>query len=411
MVGRSGYARPYAVAMLTVLDVDDSWGAAAEDARRYQSEKLACLQQRSDVRHIVVMPDSGTWTSVHGRTLIEHVEAPLRPGSVTERTLVSGLRDLVQLHRPSVIECGSPALLPLLIQVAAARLDPRPALIGHWHGDLARGRVGPSLAAIGPRLAAAGERAADWWSRQGYAGLDAVLVPSRDEARMLLARGVERLYLTPMGVDAECFAPHRRALELVERLRAGVESRVIVWTDGAAEIVAPIYAELCRRSSHDPALVLGGADRDANERFAAARVHVHAPRCESASERARWIASCDVGLLHGGGAGAEAMASELAIVAGAVGRAGELVRESGCGRTLGEPSPSALAEAALALARACDRDELGQRGRAWIRRFDWPSCIDRVLACYREVLDHVRHGRRVPAGIHERMQPLAIESG
>src|SRR5690606_3559907 len=347
----------------------------------------------------------GTWTSVRGSALVEHVEGPLWPGSERERMLVSGrrVRDLIQLHRPSVIECGSPTLVPMLIQLAAARLDPRPALIGYWHGEPTR--VWPT----GPRMVAAAERALGWWSRQGYAGLDAVLVPSRDQAQMLLARGVERLYLTPMGVDGQRFAPQRRAAGLVERLQAGVDSRVIVWTDAEPSTVMPIYAELCRRSSHDPALVLGGGDHPANQRIAAARAHVHAPGCESAIERASWLASCDVALLLGGaGTCAEAMASALAIVAVAGTRAGELVRDSGCGRAVNR-SPRALAEATLALAAAADRAELGGRGRAWISRFDWRSCFDRALVCYREILDHVRRGARVPAGIHERLQPLMLE--
>jgi alpha-1,6-mannosyltransferase len=388
--------------MLTILDVLDS---TAEDARAYWSEKLAYLQDRTDLRYVAVVPDVGTWTSVRGQGLIEHVEAPLRPGSGSERTLISGraLRDLVQLHRPSVIECGSPAVLPMLIQLAAGRLEPRPALIGHWHGDLSRAWISP---AVGPRIAAAGERAADWWSRTSYAGLDAVLVPSRDEAQMLFARGVDRLYLTPMGIDAERFAPQRRASELVERLRAGVDSRVIVWTDAEPAIAGPIYAQLCRRTSHDPALLLGGSDQAANHRFAAARAHVHA--LDGELDRASVIASCDVGLLLGGaGACAEAMAAGLPIVARTGTRAGELVRESGCGRVLAA-QPITLAEAALTLASASDRAELGGRGRTWIRRFDWPSCFERTLLVYQEVIDHVRRGRRVPIGIHERPQPQML---
>ncbi|MFO7566116.1 MAG: glycosyltransferase [Enhygromyxa sp.] len=402
--------------MLTILDVTDSWGPhsgpkfpgspAAEDARRYSSEKLAYLQDRADLRYVVVVPDSGTWTERRGRALIEHVEAPERPGSPGERMLVSSrrLRELVQLHRPRVIECGSPTVMPMLIQLAAARLDPRPALLGYWHGDLTREVIAPRLAAIGPRVAAAGERVAAWWSRQGYAGLDAVLVPSRDEARTLFARGVDRLYWTPMGVDAACFAPR----DPPARPRGGGASP-LVWTDAAASVIAPIYAQLCRRSVQDPALVLAGPDHAANWRFAAARPQVHAPAFDSASERASWLASCDLALLFGGaGACAEAMASALPLVAAAGTRAGELVRESGCGRTLSGQDTRTLAAATLALSRASDRAELGARGRAWISRFDWPSCFERILLCYEDVLDHLRHACRVPVGIHERLQPLAL---
>src|SRR5690606_1385761 len=223
-------------------------------------------------------------------------------------------------------------------------------------------------------------------------------------------------------------SPDRRELARVDALRAGLRSRLLLWTDADARTIAPIYAELCRRSSHDPALVLAGpgpggdADRDARRRLASAREHVHAPDWGSSESRASALASCDLGLMFGAAGGgatacAEAMASALAIVAvaGRMGtgrdagaRAAELVRESGCGRTVHDASPARIAEAVRALASDPARAELGGRGRPWITRFTGASCFAREQICVAEILEHVRLGRRAPAGIHERMQPLAL---
>ena len=426
--------------MLTILDVRNTWSRAADDADRYLAEKIEFTQGRPDLRHIVIQPDTGDWTERRGHTLIEHVGGlghelgqeltRLGVGRLGSRVaglgrsragLVPGrrLRELVQLHRPDVIECGSPVLLPALVQVAAARLSPRPALIGHWHGDLAHA-VRPRVAQVDARLANVAEQTTDWVTRTGYAGFDAVFVPSPAEAQQLRLGGVERLYLTPLGVDADRFTPAAREPGRLAQLRAGVDARAIFWIDAEVERVAPIYAALCQRSSHDPALILA-RDDPRSQRFARARAHVQvAPSvADDPDARASLLAAADVAVALGGAvACAEAMACARPLLAaadvasGVAGaRAAELVRASGCGRTVGgRARAEAIADAVLRLSAEppAEREAAGQRGRVWIHRFDWPSCFERILAAYVEVLEHLRAGRRVPLGVHARRMPPAL---
>jgi alpha-1,6-mannosyltransferase len=397
--------------MLTILDVHGLRAPLPSDLRRYHATKLAFMQARADVRYVLVQPGRGSWTEARARhVLVEHVEAVPWPASLDERSLDAArkLRDLAQLHRPNVIACGSAALLPIVLRIAGGRLRPQPALIGTWHAESGRERALPNHEFALGRWADAGERVSRWWSVQAYAGLDAVFVRTPEDGAALRSQGIERLYLTPMGIDLEVYSPRRRVLALIDQLRAGDESRPIVWTDAEASRVAPIYAELCRRTRRDPALVLANEDDDGRRRFAAAREQVHAPSFASEIERAELLASCDAGLCFGASTTAEAMACALPIVAPAKGRAAQLVRAASCGRASGEPTPAALASALLELVGDPERSATGRRGRMWISRFDSDSCFERELACYAEVLGHLRRGRRVPPGLHEPRQPPAL---
>ena len=443
--------------MLTILEVHDD---ADEQARQ-----LLARPQEPGVRWVLVRPDRLTWTEApNHEQIIEHVEAPLRPGSRTRRVLLrpQQLIDLVALHRPAAIVCGSLHVAPLMAHVAAGRLRPRPALIGAVHGS--RGHEAPGLAALVPSLSSAVTRAASWWSTQNLGRLDAVFVGSLRDAEPLRAAGVERIYHTPRGVDLDVFSPTRReqaargaiphdtSLGLFDegfvaetcstpstaafRLRAPAENpgarsrdglrhgllgrigelgreRLIVGLAIAPDIDAALlrrlHAALARRLPVDPALVI--LDRGASEsrarlqRLAASVAHVHLPDSSDADIRAQWLAACDLVVCLGddGPAIAEAMACARPIIA--AGSPAERVEESRCGRVLASLDAEPIAEAVLALWRGGELDQLGARGRSFIMNFERCACLRHELACVREVVAFVRAGQRVPTGIHARMLP------
>jgi hypothetical protein len=73
---------------------------------------------------------------------------------------------------------------------------------------------------------------------------------------------------------------------------------------------------------------------------------------------------------------------------------------------LAEADPDVLADAVVRLCRSDEWASLGQRARSYaashLRLCD---CLARERLCQLEVIELVRAGKRVPAGIHERMQP------
>lgn len=403
--------------MLTILEVGNIDG-----------DRVRELQTCTDpeVRWVLVQPDRATWTEAHGRELIvEHVAA--RSGNTLVGT--RALRDLVQLHRPAAIACGSPLSSASLMKLASGRLVPRPALVGVWRADVSA-LVRRELLRVDVRVAELGARASRVWAAQALAGFDAVFVGSRRVAGQLRAHGVDRIYHTPRGVDLELFRPSRRE-RVGELERAGDRPilAIVIGPEIDASVLRRIYAALQRSLTIDPALVI--VDRSTGEhrarlaRFADAFAHVHLPDCREPSERARWLAACALALIlpghvpghETGAVCAEAMACGLPIVgvatpeSGALGadRVAELVEQAGCGRMLPDADPELLADAVIQTCRAEPSASLGQRGRSFVLRLRLSDCLERERLCYREVIELVRAGKRVPSGIHERMQS-AVDS-
>ncbi len=411
--------------MLTILDVNNFWSPVGGGVRRYHLEKLAFMRARADVRYIFVQPDTHTWTEAsEGNVVIEHLAAPNQPRTKDYRMIVEprDLRALVQLHRPHVIECGSPAVLPLLVQLAGYRLHPRPTLVGFWHADFPRTYIARKLGELDPRLADPGERAAWWWARRGYGNFDAVFVASRRVADNLMVHGLDRLFYTPLGVDCERFSPAHRDLEEVERLRAGRPDRPVIFfphrlqdEKGLSWLIAA-YDQLCRRLPHDPALVFAGTGPDAPrvQAMAERREHVHyLGYIDTPEAMARWYASCDLALGLSafetfGLSCAEAMASGLALVAADQGGAAELVEDSGCGLTVPYNDVQALTDAIVELIDERALGERGQRGRRHVERLTWDRCFERQLLCYEELVALRSAGRRLTPGVHERLMPAKL---
>jgi glycosyltransferase involved in cell wall biosynthesis len=183
-------------------------------------------------------------------------------------------------------------------------------------------------------------------------------------------------------------------------------------TRADVDLLARVYARLCRRVARDPALIVHAPPSEALDRLVAAHAQVHVGGFADPGLRAGCLAGCDLALVlpghDGGWAGcAEAMACGRAVVGAGQGGA-ELVGAAGCGRAVARADVEGLVAAVLDLHQTGRSDELGRIGRLFIERHDRDSCAARELACFEEVLERVRAGRRVAAGIHERNQPVAL---
>lgn len=406
--------------MLTVLDANNFWSPSGGGVRRYQLEKLRCFEGRDDVRYVFVQNDARRFTERRGENVVvEHVVAPSPPGGGDYRAMVlpGALRRLVAEHRPDVIECGSPYVMPLLVRLAGRHVSPRPALVGFWHADFPRAYAGRKIGDLNAALAEPAERAAWWWARRGYGAFDAIFVASRAVARNMQEHGLDRLYYTPLGVDAVRFSPERRDPELVTRFEAGVPGRPVIFfphrfqdEKGLRPLLAA-YDRLAERLDPVPALVFAGTgpDQPLVEAAVARHPHVHyVGYLDSPEAIARYYASASVSVALSafetfGLSCAEAMASGLALVAADQGAAAELVMDSGAGLTVPFGDARALEDALETLLREGRWAERGARGRAHVQRFTWEACFERELVCYREVVEHVRRGERVPRGLHERL--------
>lgn len=83
----------------------------------------------------------------------------------------------------------------------------------------------------------------------------------------------------------------------------------------------------------------------------------------------------------------EAMAHRLPVVATDVGYLKPLVRESGGGILISQGDVEGLAQAIVRLSNDADyRRQLGENGRAYVQRFDWPKIIGKLLRLHERVI-------------------------
>jgi alpha-1,6-mannosyltransferase len=402
--------------VLTVLDVNNFWSPTGGGVRRYELEKARVLADRADVEFVFALPDRSTWTERRSANVVfEHIGETLPwAGEYRNIVLAGALRQVIERHRPDVIECGSPIFLPPLVHLATAKLEPRPAIVGFWHADFPRTYTGLGMRLIHPALEPWGERFGWWWMRRALGHFDAIFVASRWVGRNLIANGLDRLYYTPLGVDSDLFNPELRDPKLVERFRGGDPRRAILFfphrfsEEKGVRNLLQAYELLSQRLDPAPALVFAGTgpERKLVEHAAATHEHVHFVGYLASRELlARHFASSDICPCLSkfetfGLSTAEALASGLAVVAADEGSAGELVEDCGGGLTVPYNDPEALATAIITLIEEGRLRERGERGRAYATRLTWDATFDRELRFYREIIEAKRSGRGVTPGFH-----------
>lgn len=396
--------------MLTVLDVSNHWSPTGGGVRRYQLAKIETLSRQADVRHVLVTPERGRETLCpHDNVTVERVPAVHAPGSGGYRYLLRStpLVEVFARHRPDVVLCGSPIVMPALVRRALYRARVDAAVIGFWHADFPRTYFGRGLARFGHRPEAVAERLGWWWARREYRRFDATIVASRSVAENMRRHGIENLFVSPLGVDTETFDPARRDPELVAEVKAGDQRRRVIFfphrlcSEKGLDVTLAAYAHLVERMDPAPALVFAGTGPGTKEVDAAVKrwPHVHAlGYIDERETLARWFASSDITLSLSawetfGLSTAEALASGLPVVAADVGAAAELVEDSGSGLTVPHRDPAAIARAVSEILQSPDLEQMRRRGRDHARSLTWEACFARELHIYRDVL-RARRERR-----------------
>jgi alpha-1,6-mannosyltransferase len=293
------------------------------------------------------------------------------------------LRRIAAHERPTIIEAGSPLLVPWL--AAAAARDLGVPLVAYHHGLLPH-----AVAAAGGR-AAAGAAAA--YLRRLDRLFAVTLVGSDFAVAELRAAGVERAVRAPLGVDLACFHPSRRAESAETRRRLGLPDGPLVGFVGRfapekrLDLLLRAWPAVARATG--ATLVLAG-DGPLHARLRAAadeRTVRWLPFEPGRADVAALLAALDVYVSPGaietfGLAALEALATGTPVLSADRGGVAELVTRSAAGALFEAASVDALAESAIALLRA-DLPALGVRGRAYVEReHAWDVAFDRIFAIY-----------------------------
>ena len=358
-----------------IADITMFYAPTSGGVRSYLTNKHQYLATQAGVRHSMLVPgpreahDGGLTTLPApplGRT---GYRLPLRGGPWTQA--------LCRLQ-PDLIEAGDPYRLAWAALAAGDRLGV--PVIGFYHSDLPR--------LLEKRFGGITRRLVGRYVHGLYARFTEVLAPSRVMARELNALGVERVSVTPLGVDVNAFHPRHADPALRQRLGIGPNTRLLVFAGRAArEKNIPLLLRAAAALGPKFHLLLIGPGMP---RAGGRNVTVLDGFMPTA-ELARCLAACDA-LIHAGTHETfglvilEAMASGLPVVGVRAGAVPELA-VPGTGVLAVEASCDALVEATRTLFRL-DAAAMGRRARRHVEeRYAWARTLATQLAVYRRVLD------------------------
>jgi glycosyltransferase involved in cell wall biosynthesis len=250
------------------------------------------------------------------------------------------------------------------------------------------------------------------WYRRLHALADCNVVPTRELAGTLAARGFEHLVVAGRGVDAQAFAPRWRDSWLRRDWHAAVHNPVLLFVgrldhDKNAELALATFERL-RQDDRALRMVVVG-DGPLRARLQAEHPRAAFAGWQRGTELARHFASADVLLQPDpdaafGSATLEAMASGLAVVAWDTAAAGLhivdgdngfLVPRALAGDGVRRRSGRALAAFVAATRRALEtaafpEDPLRRKARQAALRADWDTALNAFEQRLRQIATHAR---------------------
>jgi alpha-1,6-mannosyltransferase len=413
---------------LKTLHLTNCWHPASGGIGTFYRALFEAAERAGHLIRLVV-PGIATSVEEVGRFgRIYHIEAPRAPLNPDYRLVLphrflfprTALQRIINDERPDLIEASDKYSMPYLAGLLRTRRLPgigiRPTVVGLSHE-----RLDENMAAYVLR-GGASQRFCRWYMKWIYFPMfDHHITVSEHTADELIraARGhrVRRgIWVAPMGVDCDRFAPARRSRIIRERLlnlTGGNPQATVLFYAGrlAPEKNLSLLIETAARlnpSCFRLAVAGGGILLDSLKKACAAGNLRHVVFLGHVSDRellADYLANADV-FVHPnprepyGIAPLEAMASGLPLVGPNAGGVTSYADESNA--WLASPEPEAFASAIEAVrANSAERARRSDRARQTAEERCWPNVTSRYLQLYRE-LHAVTRGERVSETIAAR---------
>jgi alpha-1,6-mannosyltransferase len=377
-------------APLGMLDITEFHGPTTGGVRTYLHEKAAYMERRPELRQVIVVPGPVDDVTDASGVRCYRLGGPLVPTQHPYRLMYSArsVRRIVERERPDVIEVGSPGLAPWLAHRAAAPLGI--PLVHFFHSNY------PALFGRG-----IGRAAVTRYARALDRRFAVTIVATAAAAEDLRRIGIDRVVRVPLGVNAACFDPRRRAAGLEWRERFGVAGGPLVVFAGrlAAEkrldLLLSAWGRIHASTGARLLLIGDGPLRPAL---------LDEIRTRPWSLSARWfpfvgererlaalLAGSDLFVSAGtaetfGLAALEAMACGTPVLSADEGGVAEQVRRSGAGALFRAGDAASLAARAIELLTS-ELEPVRERARAYaVAEHDWNRVFDRIVSLYRTVV-------------------------
>lgn len=282
-------------------DLTQSWSERGGGVRTYLMKKREHILASPLDRHLLIIPGPEDLVAEEGRAVTVTIASRTVPGSPNYRLLLNNkaVRSALDRFKPDLIECQDVYNLPWAA-IAYGRDHPRCVLTASYMTDMPTAYIERPLAKfVGRPLAGLMRRLGYRYIRRLFTHFDAVgALSEAGGAAKLRAIGVERVHVTPLGVDLADFSPERRDPALRRELGLTGDQPLLIYVGRLDQEKQPhVVVDAFRRLPADlgARLVLLG-DGPLKPQFEAlGDSRIHMPGFVSGrAELARWLASADL---------------------------------------------------------------------------------------------------------------------
>lgn len=371
---------------LLYCDLTQSWSEQGGGVRTYLMRKREHILSSGKDRHLLIIPGERDEVTEEGRALTVTIASRHVPGSPNYRLLLrnDAVREALERFAPDLIECQDVYNLPWAA-IGHARRHPGVALVAVYMTDMPTVYVERPLAKLlGHRIAGGIAGLGYRYLRRLFGHFDAIgALSEAGGAARLRQLGLERVFVTPLGVDVTDFSPERRDLALRRDLGLTDDQPLIIYVgrldrEKKPDVVVDAFRRLPAELGAQLVLLGDGPLRPSIEARGDPRIHLPGFLSDRAA-LARWLASAD---LYASGMAdetfgvsiVEAQASGLPVVGVAAGAMVDRITPA-VGR-LGPVGDGAAMAANLLDLWHGDRPALRAAARAHALQFSWGRSME-----------------------------------
>ncbi|MEO6199300.1 MAG: glycosyltransferase [Sphingomicrobium sp.] len=370
-------------------DLTQSWSEQGGGVRTYLLHKRDHILASGSGRHLLIIPGARDSVIEDGRAITVTIASSQVPGSPNYRLLLRNraVRDALGRFRPDLIECQDAYNLPWAA-LAHRKRHPATALVACYMTDFPTVYVErPTARFVGRWIARGAGRICYSYLARLYNRFDATCALSEaGGAARLRALGVDRVEVTPLGVEIGEFAPAKRDPALRARLGLADDQPLLAYAgrlDGEKkpDVVVDAFRRLPQSLGAQLVLLGDGPLRGDIAALGDRRIHLPGFVMDR-SELARWLASADVYVSAMadetfGVSIAEAQASGLPVVGVAAGAMVDRVSPA-TGR-LGPVGDSAAMAGNILAVLDGDRIAMAEAARSQALSFSWRRSMEIIF--------------------------------
>ncbi len=381
---------------LCVLDITEFFGETSGGVKTYLAQKARFVDERDDLRQVVVVPGERNDLVAQRRTSWYHVRAPRIPNLRPYRLMIDSraVRRIIEAERPDIVEVGSHFTAPWLVVRAVATTGT--PVVWFCHSNL------PRILDPYPAHGSWPRRAASALSRRYLGRLSrscrATLAPSNALAEELEELGARNVARVTLGVDVSRFQPLRRSSREATRRRLGLPARppLVLYAgritrEKSVDLLLDAWPSIERATAAHLVMIGEGPAKEISmTRMRGRRVH-WLPYEPDRERLADLMAAADLYVAPSvvetfGLAALEAMACDTPVLSADRGAVAEHVKASGAGTLFAAGSVESLIVRAVGVLTGQERP-CAERGHAYVsRRLSWSAAFERIFGVYEEVL-------------------------